>query len=299
MSHSALSLTAAMPCAAVRGNWWRCLSGAIFVVLSPICCVTIWTAPVQAQPERYAPLRQTVPPGIAGAWAGTIRPGLEQYFQPIKVELPCAGQVTFYGPNASAFPAQVAPAQADFLVGPVYRLKLSDLDDFPGVDLYPTVELISRLHPPAGRAAEYPVPLVFTGDEIRTALRGQMVTKVIYLEQPDRAIGGATGDSAPTRRASRREDALVTADELGRPMAIIRLGGRQPPEGQGFVTFFGAGAPVQFSLPETAPARANVSRTSAKGTKATPSHDAAPRQPARVTSSETLPDVDELLDITE
>ena len=114
-----------------------------------------------------------------------INPGLYGYFQPIRVELPTTGEVTFFDGTLRRGSSSEAPAQAGMMVGHVYRVKIAHMPEFPNVELYPTLEIIDRLHPPPGLAARFPIPVNITVEEIETALHDQMVTKVIYLEQPD------------------------------------------------------------------------------------------------------------------
>jgi hypothetical protein len=202
---------------------------------------------------RYFPLDQNTPPGVAGQWTTAARRNVRCGLQPIRVELPGEeGTVSFYPrPDGSAVDVP-APAYAEILLGNVYRLKISDLPDFPGVALYPTVELLDRLHPPAGRELEFPIPITITAEEIQAVLDGRMVTKVIYLEQPDRADATGATNAARTQLASPRENILRIADEAGRPMVILRMGGRTPDPRQPDPMFFGYGAPIQFPA---APAR--------------------------------------------
>jgi hypothetical protein len=194
----------------------------------------------------YFPLDQTAPPGMAGQWAG-VQPGFVPVIQPVRIDLgEQGGQVSFYsgpGGEATILPA---PAVAGLCVRSVYRVKISDLRDFPGVELYPTVELIDRLHPPRGREVEFAIPIILTADEIAAALEGRLVTKVIYLEQPHREVPIRRTTASRVQRVPPRENALALADEAGRPMVIVHLGGRTPDAGISDPSFFGTCAPVQF-----------------------------------------------------
>ena len=118
-----------------------------------LCSGSAWlgTAHVQAQPPfpespYYQPLNQNTPPGVAGQWAGALRRADPFCFQPVRVSLPGGGQVTFLDTARGQQQTLASPAQAGLLVGPLYRLVISDMPEFPGVMLYPTVELIDRLH---------------------------------------------------------------------------------------------------------------------------------------------------------
>lgn len=205
--------------------------------------------------DRYYPLDHTVRPGVVGQWNESIHNVRVQrgpVFQPIRVEMPVEADVTIYdGPSRR--PIELGtPAQATLMVGPVYRLKISNLKDLPGVELYPSVELIDRLHPPPGRSAAYPVPIGFTEQELQFAMDGRLVTKVVYLEQPNRAYSASTAEATTPRLAMRGENALQLADERGRPMAIVRLGGRLPDIHDREADFFGMGAPVRAAVSRAA-----------------------------------------------
>lgn len=177
---------------------------------------------------RYFPLDQTVQPGMAGQWAKTIHPE-PAVFQPVRVFAPDAGgEVTFYGMNTEEAFVSQGRGEAALIVGPVYRCKISAMPDYPGVDLFPSIELIDRLHPPAGQEGRFPIPVAFTPQEINAALDGQMVVKVVYVEQPDLAMPTAHAEPLPTQELESSRNPLAEADLLGRPVAIVRLGGRTP-----------------------------------------------------------------------
>lgn len=176
---------------------------------------------------RYPLWQPTMPPGVAGEM-GAMRDQCNGYFQPLRIVLPSTGVVTFYGAGGEAR-EQSTPGQAGVLVGPLYRFKLSGMPEFPGEELYPSVELVDRLHPPAGKAAEFALPIVLTQEEIAKALSGSLVTKVVYLEQPDIALPFAlpNGETAlPSQPLELTRHILRQADLFGRPLAMVRIGGR-------------------------------------------------------------------------
>lgn len=211
--------------------------------------------------DRYYLLNQTAPTGMAGSWAVATYPGIGNYFQPVRVDVPEAGQVTFFSTGGQATPAQPSPANAALQVGRVYRVKISDLPDFPGVEFYPTVELLDRLHPPPGKATRYPVPISFTLEELDQVAQGRLVTKIVYVEQPDRASPIDSTRQTLSQTLSPRDNALATADQLGRPIAIVRLGSRVPDLQQPDPSFFGSGAPVMVpQAASTLPTRPRVTQ---------------------------------------
>jgi hypothetical protein len=119
---------------------------------------------------------------------------------------------------------------AGLQVGPVYRLSIADIPNFPDVEIFPSVEVIDRLYPPHNLALRYPIPIELTLDELELAARGAFVTRVIYVEDPQQALPVAQrrDSEQPWMEAPRGEDPLVTADRFGRPVAILRIGGRVP-----------------------------------------------------------------------
>jgi hypothetical protein len=121
-------------------------------------------------------------------------------------------------------------ALVGMLIGPVYRLQVTNIPNNPGLELFPTVEVIDRLYPPPGLALRFPIPVELTQDELEMAARGMFVTRVIYVEDPSLAlpVRQTKNGEQPWMEARRGEDPLVVADSLGRPVAILRIGGRVP-----------------------------------------------------------------------
>lgn len=182
----------------------------------------------RSRAPRYFPVDQTIPPGVASQWRRTAL-NEPTYFQPVRLEVPDgAGQVTAFGTSAGSDVVIEGNALLALEVGQVYRFRMSGMPEYAGVDLYPSVELIDRLHPPPGQAARFPVPVVFEPEEINAAISGRLVIKVIYVEQPDLASGTDTGETLRTQFLDPRDNAVAQADLLGRPIALVRLGGRLP-----------------------------------------------------------------------
>lgn len=182
---------------------------------------------VQAQ-ERYFPLDHRGPTGMAGRWSALTQPAITATPQLVEITLPAGGTVTFYPGSPHSGVPLAAPARAVMAVGYVYRFRISDLPRYPGVELYPTVEILDRLNPPPGLEEQFPVPIELTEAEIETALQDRMVTKVIYLEHPHLAIPKVQVDGLHTESVSPSMNLMQAADLRGRPMALIRIGGRIP-----------------------------------------------------------------------
>lgn len=218
------------------------------VLLTTLAATTsVWgqIGQIQDPPGGYWPVDQRTRPGVAAAWTATrnnTTPG--RYFQPVRLELPTAGQVSIYAGLPHQAVPLAAPAQVGVLVGHVYRMRIGEMPQYPGVELYPTIEVLDRLHPPPGQEDRFPVPIELTEEDIELALSGRLVTKVIYLEQPQLARPLAQDETIPVATIPESRNVLAEADLLGRPMLILRLGSRGPNVHGADPAFFGTGAPV-------------------------------------------------------
>ena len=106
------------------------------------------------------------------------------------------------------------------------------------------------------------MPIQLTTDEIEFALAGRLVTKVIFLEQPQRAIPKQLDERSAVVTLPSGRNLLAEADRLGRPMIILRLGGRLPNMHGSDPVFFGTGAPLRLlgnSQPQPPPKRNSTS----------------------------------------
>jgi hypothetical protein len=85
---------------------------------------------------------------------------------------------------------------------------------------------------------EFPIPVVITESDVRHAMEGRLVTKVIYLEDSETALPrGGKKEDQPWFDVSASQDPVRAAEGLGRPMAILRIGSRVPtPEELGNMT---------------------------------------------------------------
>ena len=187
------------------------------------------------------------PPGTAAQWAANSGRGNLEYFQPVRVSLPTKGLVTDYEGSPHRSYDVKAPAQASLVVGQMYRMRISGMPEFPGVEFYPSIELIDRLHPPTCQVEDFPIEFEFTEEEFEWAANGRLVTKVIYLEQPDRVPVTLLDQKQRITTIEPSQNAIAEADMLGRPVAIIRLGGRTPDPNQPDPRFFGPGGPIKVN----------------------------------------------------
>lgn len=171
------------------------------------------------------------PPGVVGAARLQRGGAVGGYYQP----------VAFRGPENTAFSLATEgvfgpphdsqnPLQVGLLIGAVYRFKVTSIPGYEGEELFPSVEVIDRTYPPHHLAAKYPIPINLELDDLTAALAGQLVTRVIYLEDPSTALAvSTTPESSRALDVPAHQDPLQVADTLGRPVAIVRIGSLSPP----------------------------------------------------------------------
>ncbi|MCH2596533.1 MAG: hypothetical protein MKZ95_12125 [Pirellulales bacterium] len=191
-----------------------------------------------------------MPPGAIGHQR-VMRDGrLSGYCQPGEIRVSEGGRI------APAAGSNFSEGQRNNLlvglhIGPVYRFCVTEIPDHPGLELFPTVELVDRLYPPADQKLRFPIPIELTREELLLAANGRFITRVIYLEAPQLAPAiSQDGEGQPWLEARPGEDPLVMADHLGRPMAILRLGGRVPQNNQADAAFlYGAPSGIVYERP--------------------------------------------------
>lgn len=183
---------------------------------------------VLAQSPKHHLSNGNLPPGLASEIALRSNPSHLGHIQPVRIATPEQARVAYWTGNGYASVDAPGPVFG-MTLGPVYRLKVTNIPNHPGKEVFPSIELLSRLHPPEGKQLEFPVPVVLTQDDLEQAIKGKMITKVVYLEDPETALPfQQVGDQQRNIDLSRYEDVLHTANRLGRPMAIIRVGSRLP-----------------------------------------------------------------------
>ncbi|MCA9036025.1 MAG: hypothetical protein KDA91_12895 [Planctomycetaceae bacterium] len=223
----------------------------------PVCALatllislTTGTCTGQSPGEMYHPLNHRMPPGMAAGMLNSVRGYNPSYLQPVRVELPTDGIVSVYSASTAPSGNARTPAQFSINAGHVYRLRLSELPELPGAEIYPTIELLDHLHPPAGMEHNFPVPVVFSLDDLQVALSGKLVTRIIYLEQPSMAQLLDPLRREIPQTVSPADNALKEADRLGRPIAIVRIGGRTPAGPDDAQFYYGTGGGVDMTVPE-------------------------------------------------
>jgi hypothetical protein len=193
-----------------------------------VCLVCGRPAVAQDKPVHWLNAG-VMPPGAIGSQRLQRGGPLLGYFQPVRIRAPQGARIALAA-EGSFTDSPPGDALVGMQIGPVYRLKVTEIPNNPGLEVFPTVEVVDRLYPPPGLALRFPIPIELTQEELELAARGSFVTRVIYVENPHTAlpiVQPASGEQAWIE-APPGKDPLVEADERGRAVAILRIGSRVP-----------------------------------------------------------------------
>ncbi|MDG1872533.1 MAG: hypothetical protein P8J27_01380 [Mariniblastus sp.] len=204
-------------------------------------------------------VRGDMAPGVAADMARMTDQRLNGHVQPVRMVGPIGSRLQVRSQQGYTA-THSSRVSVGLKVGPVYRFKVTNIPRHTGKELYPSVEVLNKLSPPKGLENEFPIQVVMTQDDLEEALQGRLVTKVIYLENPEISLPHRhQEDKQPFFDIGGGQDPLRAAEKMGRPMAILRIGSRIPmasDRGQEFE--FHAPAPSLLPDPQTMRAQENV-----------------------------------------
>ncbi|MEO1974014.1 MAG: hypothetical protein ABGX07_20790 [Pirellulaceae bacterium] len=179
-------------------------------------------------PQTYYLQRADLPPGAIGQAQLFRSPDFRGYYQPVELLVPDTARLAVAEPGGFSRP-EAGNLKVGLRIGQVYRFQISGIRANQGREVYPSVEVINRLHPPRGQELRFPIPIEITNEELQLALNGAFITRVIYLETPDLATALPEIPGSPqVIQVGGQQDPLRVADRMGRPMAILRIGSRIP-----------------------------------------------------------------------
>ena len=192
-----------------------------------LCLWLTQPLPAQQPPVHYWH-QGSMPPGAIGSQQLRRGGPLPGFFQPVEIKAP-TGVLISLAEEGEFRELQKPPTTVGLLIGQVYRLRVMNFPMHEGLEVFPSIEVIDRLYTPRGQEHRFPIVIQLTFEDVRLALDGKFVTRVIYLEDPDLAV---PSKEDPQRHnwfeAGPGRDPLAVADQLGRPVAILRLGARLP-----------------------------------------------------------------------
>lgn len=119
------------------------------------------------------------------------------------------------------------PGRQNFQQGAIYRLKINNIENRPGLDLYPTLEIGPASQRTAAYLAHSAIPVQLTQEDFDQVTAGNFVTKVIYVPDPEyQELALAGVDTLVSTRLDPGVDPVVEADRRGAILAIVRIGNK-------------------------------------------------------------------------
>ena len=186
-------------------------------------------------PNGIMPVSYPPPPGAVALAAGAGMPPGNCGPPPAKrTEVRFAGpagmKVAWYTSGPDGHPTFAgnqleAPGRYNFIQGAIYRLKISDIAGRPGVDLYPTLEVVPSNLKTEAFVAHSAVPVYFTEEDLDQIAGGNYLVKVIYLPFPQYADVATTGpDEIVSTRLEPGADPIAEACKRGSILVVVRVG---------------------------------------------------------------------------
>ena len=121
----------------------------------------------------------------------------------------------------------IVPGRQNFAQGGIFRLKISNIDGRPGVELYPTLEIGRANRRTSAYLAHSAIPIQFTQEDFDQVAAANFVTKVIYVPDPEfQELALAGVDTLVSTRLDPGVDPITEADRRGSILAIVRLGNK-------------------------------------------------------------------------
>jgi len=144
--------------------------------------------------------------------------------QPVEIRGPKGMRVSIETADGWS-PPQSGPLRMGLAVGSPYRLRITNIPQQEGREVFPSVRVLAKLATPPGMAWRFPVEIVIDEDDLSLALAGSHVRRVVYSacdpDLPD-VVPEGWFDVRPG------DDCLDVATTLGDPVAEVILGNRQP-----------------------------------------------------------------------
>lgn len=192
-----------------------------------------YVAPPAAMLQRPGPMVDGPGPGVLGLTAYAPDAAMMGAETAQTTQIRFLGQdglsVGWLSGDVLARNQRYMPGRADFAQGAVYQLVFSNIpgEGWEGESLYPTLE-VRHAHPNTMSYLQHnTVPVEITTEDLTHVRSNNMVTKVIYLPDPEfqaRAIAGV--ETLVSTTLDPGTDPIHQAERMGTIMAVLRMGNK-------------------------------------------------------------------------
>jgi uncharacterized repeat protein (TIGR01451 family) len=145
----------------------------------------------------------------------------------VKVIVPEGAKTTWY-PGTAQASVTASGTTVGLRPGYSYRFEVGGVGENRNATIWPSIEVRGALIPhPGMNIVDHPVPIILSEEDITRILEGRYVSKVYFLEDPDKAINGPVPPGVPLELSAASEyEAMKEARERGRMMLVVRIGER-------------------------------------------------------------------------
>src|SRR6185503_16023725 len=219
----------------VRGDIMK-IRLSLWILTAAVACTALGCAFPKA--HNIPPAQQLLEPGpgVGGPGPGVLPPAMPPMVIPVSMPTvqvlfnkPEGMQVRWDATQPGAFDSSplIVPGRQSFPQNAIYRLKITNLEKSPGVELYPTIEIGPTTPRSEAFLAHNAIPVQFTDEDLDQVMAGNFVTKVIYLPDPEfQELALAGVDTLVSTRLDPGVDPIVEADRRGAILAVIRVGNK-------------------------------------------------------------------------
>ncbi len=195
-------------------------------------------APPAAMMRNPGPMVDGPGPGVMGILAQPggpgMGPGMGFSGPPMSTQVKFIGQdgmsVGWVSGGVIARNQRFVPGRADFPQGAIYQLVYSNIpgEGWEGQSLYPTLEVRTGHPNTFAYLTHNTVPVELTDEDLDHIRSNNMVTKVIYLPDPQfqaRAIAGV--ETLVSTTLDPGVDPIEQAERMGTIMVVLRVGNKE------------------------------------------------------------------------
>lgn len=166
------------------------------------------------------------PGGPGGGGAAQVAVGRTQ----VRFVGPVGANVSWYvgtpGGQSVLAPQLDMPGRYNFAQAAIYRLKISNIrsNKHPGMELYPSIEVVPSNAKTDAFLAHNAVPVEFSDEDLDQISAGNMITKVIYLPDPQYQCAGGVAEELSSTKLDVGVDPIAEANRRGNILLVIRVG---------------------------------------------------------------------------
>lgn len=183
--------------------------------------------PGMIPPGGLAQAQQLLPPNANSAASGIRFPVQRtqvRFLRPSGMRVSWFTQGPDGKPAFSTTPLET-PARYNFAQAAIYRLRLSNIEGRPGLEVYPTMEVVPSNPKTEAFLSHSSVPVEFTTEDFKQIADGNYVVKVIYLPDPQyQDVAGTGTDEILSTRLEPGADPIQEALRRGSILLVIRMG---------------------------------------------------------------------------